>query len=222
MPIRRTDLTTAASASSLTYSSLRRQARGKVETLVMRRRQSSTTNFSWHSSVVVDTKQKQLSAWKEEINRFGRKLYRAERERRKSWGRYFRSCHPSAERRRRGDDGQEDGQTREIIEESLLHLLLLLLPCGNKKCFPHHVAIKSSQEAEEGTEDLTCSFSPSSLCPTIAMAACLLLDKEGYNFKRQKQGENTLASGEFRLAFFFKKGTTHGNGFLWVQVIHAL
>ena len=110
--------------------------------------------------------------------------------------------------------GQADGQTREIIEESLLHLLLLLLPCGNKKCFPHHVAIKSSQEAEEGTEDLTCSFSPSSLCPTIAMAACLLLDKEGYNFKRQKQGENTLASGEFRLAFFFKKGTMHGNGFL--------
>lgn len=104
--------------------------------------------------------------------------------------------------------GQEDGQTREIIEESLLHLLLL--PCGNKKCFPHHVAIKSSQEAEEGTEDLTCSSSPSSLCltpcPTIAMAACLL-DKEGYNFKRQKQ-ENTLASGEFRLAFFFKKETT--------------
>ena len=100
--------------------------------------------------------------------------------------------------------GQADGQTREIIEESLLHLLLLLLPCGNKKCFPHHVAIKSSQEAEEGTEDLTCSFSPSSLCPTIAMAACLL-DKEGYNFKRQKQGENTLASGEFRLAFYFKK-----------------
>jgi len=38
------------------------------------------------------------------------------------------------------------------------------------------------------------------------MAACLL-DKEGYNFKRQKQ-ENTLASGEFRLAFFFKKETT--------------
>ena len=209
MPIRRTDLTTTASASSLTYSSLRRQARGKVETLVMRRRQSSTTNFSWHSSVVVDTKQKQLSAWKEEINRFGRKLYR-ERERRKSWGRYFRSCHPStAAERRRGDDGQEDGQTREIIEESLLHLPAAVY---NKKCFPHHVAIISSQEAEEGTEeDLTCSLSLA-LCPTIAIAVCLLpllllllVDKEGYNFKRQKQEKerNTLASGEFRLAFFF-------------------
>ena len=37
-----------------------RQARGKVETLVMRRRQSSATNFSWHSSSVVlvlETKQ---------------------------------------------------------------------------------------------------------------------------------------------------------------------
>ena len=64
-------------------------------------------------------------------------------------------------------------------------------------------------QAEEGTEeDLTCSLSLA-LCPTIAIAVCLLplllVDKEGYNFKRQKQEKerNTLASGEFRLAFFF-------------------
>ena len=67
-----------AASSSLTYSSsLRRQARGKVETLVMRRRQSSATNFSWHSSSVVlvlDTKQNYSSSREPfknpEINRF--------------------------------------------------------------------------------------------------------------------------------------------------------